>query len=61
MYPLAGDDRRLTYSNRALQIRVVLELADYCWLVIRPPAQPQTQIPKSNKYTKSSSNVGFGG
>ena len=28
LYPLAGDDRRLTYSKRDVQIRVGLELAD---------------------------------
>ena len=28
LYPLAGDDLRLTYSNRGVQIRVGLELAD---------------------------------
>ena len=28
LYPLAGNDRRLTYSNGAVQIRVGLELAE---------------------------------
>ena len=28
LYPLTWDDRRLTYSNRAVQTRVCLELAD---------------------------------
>ena len=28
LYPLAGDDHRLTYSNGAVQIRVGLELAE---------------------------------
>ena len=36
LYPLAGDDSRLTYSNGAVQIRVGLELADlWQWPCLR--------------------------